>query len=69
MSDDYDFMDEDDEAHERRRKDRAAAKQPKHKYADLMQKLADRTIDELLIELDDVAAVWPPSTRFAVHPN
>lgn len=54
-------MDEDDEAHERRRRERATSKQPQHKYADMMQKLADRSIDEVLIELDDVAAVCPSS--------
>lgn len=59
LSDEYDFMDQDDEAHEQRRKEKAAAKLPKHKYADIMQKLADRTIDEVLIELDDIASVRP----------
>ncbi|KAI1207997.1 DNA replication licensing factor mcm7 [Annulohypoxylon truncatum] len=62
LSDEYDFMDEDDEAHERRRKEKAAAKLPKHKYADMMQKLADRTLDEVLIELDDIAA-WEEDTN------
>ncbi|GAP87322.1 putative DNA replication licensing factor mcm7 [Rosellinia necatrix] len=55
LSDEYDFMDEDEDANERRR-DRAAPKQPKHKYADMMQKLADRSIDEVLVELDDLVA-------------
>lgn len=50
-------MDEDDEAHEQRRQQKAAAKSPKHKYADIMQKLADRAIDEVLIDLDDLAQV------------
>lgn len=50
-------MDEDDEAHERRRREKATARLPKHKYADLMQKLADRTIDKVLIELDDISQV------------
>ncbi|KAI1333181.1 DNA replication licensing factor mcm7 [Xylariaceae sp. FL0255] len=56
LSDEYDFMDEDDEAHERRRRERAASKLPKHKYADMMQKLADRSVDEVLIELDDIVS-------------
>ncbi len=60
LSDDYDFMDQDDEAHEQRRKERTAAKQPTHKYVDLMQKLSNRAVDEVLIELDDVAAVCTP---------
>lgn len=54
LSDEYDFMDQDDEAHERRRREKAAAKLPKHKYAEMLQKLADRSIDEVLIELDDL---------------
>ncbi|RYP74362.1 hypothetical protein DL771_003029 [Monosporascus sp. 5C6A] len=62
LSDDYDFMDQDDEAHQQRQRERTATKQPKHKYADMMQKLADRTIDEVLIELDDVAA-WEDDTN------
>ncbi|KAK6954113.1 hypothetical protein Daesc_004075 [Daldinia eschscholtzii] len=62
LSDEYDFMDRDDEEHEQRRREKAAAKLPKHKYADLMQKLADRTIDEVLIELDDIAQ-WEDDTN------
>ncbi|KAI1813004.1 DNA replication licensing factor mcm7 [Poronia punctata] len=54
ISDEYDFMDEDDEAHEQRRRDKASSRLPKHKYADMLQKLADRAIDEVLIELDDL---------------
>ncbi|KAI1470062.1 DNA replication licensing factor mcm7 [Daldinia caldariorum] len=62
LSDEYDFMDRDDEEHERRRREKASAKLPKHKYADLMQKLADRTINEVLIELDDIAQ-WENDTN------
>jgi DNA replication licensing factor MCM7 len=54
LSDEYDFMDEDDEAHEQRQRRKAASKEPIHKYADMMQKLADRSLDEVLIELDDI---------------
>ncbi|KAH9994903.1 DNA replication licensing factor mcm7 [Xylariaceae sp. FL0662B] len=61
LSDEYDFMDEDEEAHEQRRREKAATKLPKHKYAGMMQKLADRTIDEVLIELDDIAS-WENDT-------
>lgn len=57
LSDEYDFMDEDDEGHEQRRREKAASRQPKHKYSDLIQKLADRSIDEVLIELDDLVTV------------
>ncbi|KAI0394835.1 DNA replication licensing factor mcm7 [Xylariaceae sp. FL0594] len=54
LSDEYDFMDQDDDAHEQRRREKAASKLPKHKYAEMLQKLADRSIDEVLIELDDL---------------
>lgn len=57
LSDEYDFMDEDDESGERRRQEKEARRTPQHKYRQLLQKLADRTIDELTIDLDDVAAV------------
>ncbi|KAK8138510.1 DNA replication licensing factor MCM7 [Apiospora sp. TS-2023a] len=59
LSDEYDFMDEDDNAaaqHDRRRKKATQRQQPQHKYVELMQQLADRTIDEVLIDLDDVAS-------------
>ncbi|KAI0596622.1 DNA replication licensing factor mcm7 [Biscogniauxia sp. FL1348] len=62
LSDEYDFMDEDDNARERRRRERASSKLPKHKYADMMQKLADRSIDEVLIEMDDIAS-WENDTN------
>ncbi|KAI1502432.1 DNA replication licensing factor mcm7 [Biscogniauxia marginata] len=62
LSDEYDFMDEDDNARDQRRREKAASKLPKHKYADMMQKLADRSIDEVLIELDDVAS-WENDTN------
>lgn len=57
LSDEYDFMDEDDNAQELRRRQKASQKQPKHKYGELMQQLADRTSDEVLVELDDIASV------------
>ncbi|OTB03791.1 hypothetical protein M426DRAFT_59877 [Hypoxylon sp. CI-4A] len=62
LSDEYDFMDQDDEQHEQRRKEKAASKQPKHKYGDIMQKLANRTINEVLIELDDIVS-WEEDTN------
>lgn len=52
-------MDQDDEVHEQRRRQKAASKQPMRKYAEMMQKLADRSIDEVLIELDDLVTVSP----------
>ncbi|CAJ2501234.1 Uu.00g040870.m01.CDS01 [Anthostomella pinea] len=61
LSDEDDFMD-DEETLDRRRKEKAASKLPKHKYADAIQKLADRSLDEVLIELDDVAS-WEEDTN------
>lgn len=52
-------MDEDDEGENSRRQD-AASKQPYHKYKEIMRKLADRKIDEVLIDLDDVQQVPLP---------
>lgn len=50
-------MDEDDGEEERRRQERADKKKPYHKYRNMMRQLADRKIDEVLIDLDDVAQV------------
>jgi DNA replication licensing factor MCM7 len=58
FSDEYDFMDDDDEEGQNsRRQARSQAKQPKLKYADLLQKVADRYEDEITIDLDDLAKV------------
>jgi DNA replication licensing factor MCM7 len=60
FSDEYDFMDDDgEEGQTPRRRARAQAKQPKLKYADLLQKVADRFEDEITIDLDDLAKVQP----------
>jgi DNA replication licensing factor MCM7 len=60
FSDEYDFMDDDDEAQNARRQRRAQANKPQLKYADLLQKVADRYEDEITIDLDDLAAVCLP---------
>lgn len=57
LSDEYDFMDEDEEAGEQRRSDRERRKSPQNKYKDMLQLLADRTISEATIDLDDLALV------------
>lgn len=49
--------DDDDEEETRRRAEREAKKQPYHKYKEIMRRLADRKIDEVLIELDDLQQV------------
>ncbi|OAA49848.1 DNA replication licensing factor mcm7 [Beauveria brongniartii RCEF 3172] len=61
LSDEYDFMDDDDESGERRRRDREHRRAPHHKYQEIMQKLADRTQEEIVIDLDDLAA-WENET-------
>ncbi|KAK3394204.1 MCM2/3/5 family-domain-containing protein [Podospora didyma] len=54
LSDEYDFMDEDDDAQQRRQRERAQKRTPQHKYKDMLQLLADRKLDEVVIELDDL---------------
>ncbi|OAQ70623.1 DNA replication licensing factor mcm7 [Pochonia chlamydosporia 170] len=66
LSDEYDFMDEDDEATERRRKEKESRRTPQHKYKLLLQQLADRTIEEITIDLDDVHA-WESQTDEELH--
>ncbi|KAM0670717.1 hypothetical protein ACQRIU_001112 [Beauveria bassiana] len=61
LSDEYDFMDDDDESGERRRRDREHRRAPHHKYQEIMQKLANRTQEEIVIDLDDLAA-WENET-------
>ncbi|PMD39551.1 MCM-domain-containing protein [Hyaloscypha variabilis F] len=55
FSDEYDFMDDDDEEGNARREARSQAKVPKLKYKDLLQKIADRYEEEITIDLDDLA--------------
>lgn len=57
LDDEYDFMDDDNEEEERRRQDNANRKKPYHKYKEMMRQLADRKIDEILVELDDITQV------------
>ncbi|OAA77831.1 DNA replication licensing factor mcm7 [Akanthomyces lecanii RCEF 1005] len=61
LSDEYDFMDEDDETGERRRRDKEQQRAPHHKYKEIMQKLADRTQEEIVIDLDDLGT-WENET-------
>jgi DNA replication licensing factor MCM7 len=58
LSDEYDFMDDEDEGGENARRQAGSnAKQPRLKYMDLLQKVADRYEDEITIDLDDLAKV------------
>lgn len=62
LSDDNDLMedaDDDQEAHDRRREERRQKRTPQYIYKDTLQKLANRTIEEVTIDLDDLAAVRP----------
>jgi DNA replication licensing factor MCM7 len=65
FSDEYDFMDDDEEeeGQNARRDARSQAKMPKLKYKDLLQKVADRYEDEITIDLDDLAKVGPLRLR------
>ncbi|KAL2131667.1 hypothetical protein VTI74DRAFT_4763 [Chaetomium olivicolor] len=54
LSDDYDFMDEDDNAQQQRRRQKAQKQPPRHKYRDMLQQLADRKTTEIVIDLDDL---------------
>ncbi|KAK7226086.1 hypothetical protein V2G26_014089 [Clonostachys chloroleuca] len=59
LSDDNDLMedaDDDQEAHDRRREERRQKRTPQYIYKDTLQKLANRTIEEVTIDLDDLAA-------------
>ncbi|KAI9833461.1 MAG: Mcm2-7 hexameric complex component [Sarea resinae] len=51
LSDEYDFMDEVSGDNQSRA---AASKDPKRKYMELLQKVADRETSEIIIELDDL---------------
>ena len=57
LSDEYDFMDEDEGAAERRRQEKERHRTPQYKYKDMMQQLANREIDEIRIDLDDLETV------------
>jgi DNA replication licensing factor MCM7 len=67
FSDEYDFMDDDDEEGQNARQEaRSQAKIPKLKYKDLLQMVADRYEDEITIDLDDLAKVGSLSAKDAV---
>ena len=58
LSDEYDFMDEDDDdGRNARRQARTRAKGPELKYMNLLQKIANREESEVTIDLDDLAKV------------
>jgi DNA replication licensing factor MCM7 len=57
LSDEYDFMDDDEEAQQRRAQEKARKRAPQHKYKEILQNVADRKIQEVVIDLDDLATV------------
>ena len=61
-SDEYDFMDDVAGGKEARKRN-AQYKEPKRKYIDMLQKVADRHISEVTIELDDLDNVRFLRTR------
>jgi DNA replication licensing factor MCM7 len=58
LSDEYDFMDDEDEGGENvRRQAKQDANHPTLKYMDLLGKVSNRYENEITIELDDLAIV------------
>ena len=57
-SDEYDFMD-DVAGGKEARQPNGQHKEPRRKYMDMLQKVADRETDEVTIELDDIDDVGP----------
>ena len=55
--DEYDFMDDEAGAARQQRDGRQAAPKSKFKYMNLLQDVADRTISNITIELDDLDEV------------
>lgn len=57
ISDEYDFAESDEEMGQARRVAERQARAPKLKYFELLQEVANRTTEEIIIELDDLALV------------
>lgn len=58
----YDFMDESDDADAQARRRRQQSRS-KSKYMNALQDIADRTIDHITIDLDDLDTVCTPEIR------
>ncbi|KYK58214.1 DNA replication licensing factor mcm7 [Drechmeria coniospora] len=54
LSDGYGSNDESEETSRRRQQEKERRRSPHHKYKDTIQQLADRVIDEITIDLDDL---------------
>jgi hypothetical protein len=57
--------DEDESAQHQHRREKQRQKTPHHKYKDQLQALADRKVDEIMIDLDDLETVWYPISQWA----
>lgn len=57
ISDEYDFMEDADESGAQSRAGRRRNKEPKLKYMQMLQDVADRERSDILIELDDLVNV------------
>lgn len=62
-SDEYDFMDDTADANEATNRGGAQRRDPKKKYLELLQSVADRHSSEVCIELDDLDAVGDLQTE------
>ena len=60
LSDEYDFMDDVGNGKEPRQRD-GQFSQPRKKYMDLLQKVANRQTNQVTIELDDLDNVGSPA--------
>ena len=60
LSDEYDFMDDVGNGKETRQRD-GQFSQPRKKYMDLLQKVANRQTNQVTIELDDLDNVSSPA--------
>ena len=56
LDDEYDMMDDSAQGQARRQRGQQE-RGPHHKYKETLQRLANREVDEVLIDLDDLAAV------------
>lgn len=57
LSDEYDFMDSENEAAQARRQAGKQSNEPRKKYMEILQRVSNRLEDEIVIDLDDLAEV------------
>jgi DNA replication licensing factor MCM7 len=57
LSDEYDFMEDAAEAGGNSTTRRGAGKETNYKYMEMLQKVANRELDEILVDLDDLNTV------------